>query len=93
MATVTPEEFQRSGNMDELLSLLAKGILPVSYLLILRLLGSTRLLKDVFLLAKQILNPAHQPGDDISVEGEDIGEISGNPRDMGRALRSLLEEA
>ena len=35
----------------------------------------------------------YQPGDDISVEGEDIGEISGNPRDMGRALRSLLEEA
>jgi len=35
----------------------------------------------------------YQPGDDITVEGEDIGEISGNPRDMGRALRTLLEEA
>lgn len=35
----------------------------------------------------------YQPGDDTSVEGEDIGEISGNPRDMGRALRSLLEDA
>lgn len=33
-----------------------------------------------------------QPGDDVEVEGEMIGEVSGNPREMGRQLRSLLSE-
>jgi len=32
----------------------------------------------------------YQPGDDVDVEGEIVGEISGNPREMGRQLRSLL---
>ena len=35
----------------------------------------------------------YRPGDDVQVEGEVIGEISGNPRDMGRQLRCFLEEA
>jgi hypothetical protein len=30
------------------------------------------------------------PGDDVEAEGEVIGEISGNPREMGRQLRTLL---
>ena len=30
------------------------------------------------------------PGDDVEVEGEVVGEISGNPREMGRQLRTLL---
>ncbi len=34
----------------------------------------------------------YQPGDDTEVEGEAIGEISGNPREMGRQLRSILED-
>jgi hypothetical protein len=33
----------------------------------------------------------YQPGDDVNVEGEVIGEISGNPREMGRQLREILE--
>jgi hypothetical protein len=32
----------------------------------------------------------YRPGDDVAVEGEVIGEISGNPREMGRQLRTLL---
>jgi hypothetical protein len=32
----------------------------------------------------------YHPGDDVAVEGEVIGEISGNPREMGRQLRTLL---
>ena len=32
------------------------------------------------------------PGDDVEAEGEVIGEISGNPREMGRQLRTLLGE-
>ena len=31
-----------------------------------------------------------QPGDDTDVEGEVIGVVSGNPREMGRQLRTLL---
>lgn len=31
-----------------------------------------------------------RPGDDVQAEGEVIGEISGNPREMGRQLRTLL---
>jgi len=34
----------------------------------------------------------YRPGDDVNVEGEVIGEISGNPREMGRQLRMILEE-
>jgi hypothetical protein len=30
------------------------------------------------------------PGDDIDAEGEVVGEIAGNPREMGRQLRVLL---
>jgi len=33
-----------------------------------------------------------QPGDDVEAEGEQIGEISGNPREMGRQLRTLLSD-
>jgi hypothetical protein len=32
----------------------------------------------------------YSPGDDLDAEGETIGEISGNPREMGRQLRDLL---
>ena len=34
----------------------------------------------------------YRPGDDVSVEGEVIGEVSGNPREMGRQLRVILED-
>jgi len=34
----------------------------------------------------------YQPGDDISIEGVVVGEISGAARDMGRQLRGLLED-
>ncbi|MGA2968272.1 MAG: hypothetical protein ABSE75_00520 [Acidimicrobiales bacterium] len=34
----------------------------------------------------------YQPGDDTEVEGEAISEIKGNPREMGRQLRTILEE-
>lgn len=30
------------------------------------------------------------PGDDVTAEGEVIGELSGNAREMGRQLRTLL---
>jgi hypothetical protein len=32
------------------------------------------------------------PGDDLEAEGETIGEIAGNPREMGRQLRTLLSD-
>lgn len=35
----------------------------------------------------------YRPGDDVQYEGEAIGELSGNPREMGRQLRGLLEDA
>jgi hypothetical protein len=35
----------------------------------------------------------YHPGDDVEAQGEVIDEISGNPREMGRRLRSILEEA
>lgn len=31
------------------------------------------------------------PGDALDAEGEEVGELSGNPREMGRELRCLLE--
>ena len=34
----------------------------------------------------------YRPGDDVSVEGEIIGQLSGNPREQGRQLRGILEE-
>jgi hypothetical protein len=33
----------------------------------------------------------YAPGDDVTVEGEEIGEVSGNPREQGRQLREILE--
>ncbi|MEI7654523.1 MAG: hypothetical protein WCJ82_04510 [Actinomycetota bacterium] len=32
----------------------------------------------------------YRPGEDINVEGDVLGELSGNPREMGRQLRDLL---
>ena len=32
------------------------------------------------------------PGDALDAEGEEVGELSGNPRDMGRQLRAILED-
>ncbi len=34
----------------------------------------------------------YQPGDDLDVEGELIGELAGNPRERGRQLRTVLAE-
>ncbi|MHB1208441.1 MAG: hypothetical protein ACYC1I_01890 [Acidimicrobiales bacterium] len=34
----------------------------------------------------------YRPGDDVESEGDVIGEITGNPREMGRQLRSILED-
>ena len=34
----------------------------------------------------------YRPGDDVDVEGDEIGEITGNPREMGRQLRTILED-
>ena len=33
-----------------------------------------------------------QPGDALDAAGESVGEVSGNPREMGRELRTLLED-
>jgi hypothetical protein len=33
-----------------------------------------------------------QPGDALDATGEQVGEVSGNPREMGRELRSMLED-
>lgn len=35
----------------------------------------------------------YQPGDDTSIEGVELGEVSGPARDMGRQLRGFLEDA
>lgn len=35
----------------------------------------------------------YQPGDDTEIEGDVLGEISGNPREMGRQFRGFLEDA
>jgi hypothetical protein len=32
----------------------------------------------------------YQPGDDLDVDGEEIAELKGNPREMGRQLRDVL---
>lgn len=34
----------------------------------------------------------YAPGDDSDLEGDVIGELVGNPREMGRQLRSILED-
>lgn len=34
----------------------------------------------------------YQPGDDLTVEGESIGELTGAPRERGRQLRTLLQD-
>ena len=33
----------------------------------------------------------YAPGDDSDLEGDVIGELAGNPREMGRQLRVILE--
>jgi hypothetical protein len=33
-----------------------------------------------------------QPGDALDAEGEIVGELKGNPREMGRELRTILED-
>ncbi len=33
-----------------------------------------------------------RPGDALDAEGEEIDELSGNPREMGRQLRNILED-
>jgi hypothetical protein len=33
-----------------------------------------------------------QPGDALDAQGEELGELSGNPRELGRELRSILED-
>jgi hypothetical protein len=35
----------------------------------------------------------YRPGDDTQFEGDVIGEITGNPREMGRQFRLILEDA
>jgi hypothetical protein len=34
----------------------------------------------------------YRPGDAIEAEGDAIGELTGNPREMGRQLRAILED-
>jgi hypothetical protein len=34
----------------------------------------------------------YRPGDDTELEGDVIGEIQGNPREMGRQFRAFLED-
>ena len=33
----------------------------------------------------------YSPGDDVDAQGEEIGELKGNPREMGRQLRQIFE--
>jgi hypothetical protein len=33
-----------------------------------------------------------QPGDALDAEGEQVGDLAGNPREMGRELRTILED-
>ena len=33
-----------------------------------------------------------QPGDSLDADGEELAEISGNPRELGRQLRTILED-
>ncbi len=34
----------------------------------------------------------YRPGDALDTEGEAVGELAGNAREMGRQLRSILED-
>jgi hypothetical protein len=34
----------------------------------------------------------YQPGDALDAEGEVLAELSGNPRELGRQLRGILED-
>jgi hypothetical protein len=34
----------------------------------------------------------YRPGDNVEVEGDVVGEIVGNPREMGRQFRTILED-
>lgn len=34
----------------------------------------------------------YQPGDALDVEGEELDQLSGNPRELGRQLRAILED-
>jgi hypothetical protein len=34
----------------------------------------------------------YEPGDDLGAPGEELAELSGNPRELGRQLRTLLED-
>ena len=34
----------------------------------------------------------YAPGDDSTLEGDVIGDLVGNPREMGRQLRAILED-
>ncbi len=34
----------------------------------------------------------YAPGDDSELEGDVIGELTGNPREIGRQLRGILED-
>ena len=34
----------------------------------------------------------YRPGDNVDVEGDELGAIEGNPREMGRQFRAILEE-
>jgi hypothetical protein len=33
-----------------------------------------------------------QPGDALDVEGEELAQLTGNPRELGRQLRAILED-
>jgi hypothetical protein len=33
-----------------------------------------------------------QPGDALDAEGEEVAQLSGNPRELGRQLRAILED-
>jgi hypothetical protein len=34
----------------------------------------------------------YRPGDALDVEGESLGDLTGNPREIGREMRALLED-
>jgi hypothetical protein len=34
----------------------------------------------------------YQPGDALDAEGEELAALTGNPRELGRQLRTILED-
>jgi hypothetical protein len=34
----------------------------------------------------------YRPGDALDAEGENLGDLAGNPRELGRQLRMMLED-